>query len=140
MHKNDHNRSIPLKDLLPLLDLPNVEFYALQTEIRPSDQITLSDMPKDQLRLIATPNSTFMQTAARILNLDLVISVDTSLAHLSGALGKDTWILLPVNPDWRWLLDRTDSPWYPTARLFRQRDYGRWSEIIQTVRDHLMDL
>ena len=140
VHKNDHNRSIPLENLQPLLAMPEFEFYILQTEIRPSDMATLSVMPQGQLKSIATPNSTFMQTAARILNLDLVILVDTSLAHLCGALGRDVWILLPVNPDWRWLLDRTDSPWYPSARLFRQREYGQWSEVIQSVRDHLLDL
>ncbi len=75
----------------------------------------------------------FSYTAAVIENLDLVISVDTSLAHLAGALGKPVWVLLPASPDWRWQLDRDDSPWYPSARLFRQRQAGDWREVIGRV-------
>src|ERR1700746_3962756 len=75
----------------------------------------------------------FSDTAAIISNLDLVISVDTSVVHLAGALGKPVWILLPFVPDWRWLLDREDSPWYPAARLFRQATRGDWSRVIEKV-------
>src|SRR6202030_4014001 len=77
----------------------------------------------------------FSDTAALISNLDLVISVDTSVAHLAGALGKPVWVLLTHVPDWRWLLDRDDSPWYPTARLFRQSGTGEWDAVIACVRD-----
>jgi len=76
----------------------------------------------------------FTDTAAAVSNVDLVISVDTSVAHLAGALGKPVWVLLPLCPDWRWLLDRDDSPWYPTARLFRQPDIGDWESVVGRVR------
>jgi ADP-heptose:LPS heptosyltransferase len=82
----------------------------------------------------------FSDTAALISNLDLVISVDTSVAHLAGALGKPVWILLPYAPDWRWLLDREDSPWYPTARLFRQNQARTWDDVITRVHDALHHL
>ena len=83
---------------------------------------------------------TFSDTAAVISKLDLVISVDTSVAHLAGALAKPIWVLLPFVPDWRWLLDREDSPWYPTARLFRQAAPGDWSGVISRVVDGLEKL
>jgi hypothetical protein len=76
---------------------------------------------------------TFADTAALIANLDLVISVDTSVAHLAGALAKPLWLLVPFTPDWRWLLDRDDSPWYPTARLFRQDETRRWDSVMARV-------
>jgi ADP-heptose:LPS heptosyltransferase len=79
-------------------------------------------------------------TAAHISNLDLVITVDTSVAHLAGALGKPVWILLPANAEWRWFLDRDDSPWYPSARLFRQRERGEWAEVLDRVRKELAAL
>jgi ADP-heptose:LPS heptosyltransferase len=72
--------------------------------------------------------------------MDLVISIDTSAAHLSGAMGKPTWVLLPHLPDWRWLLDRSDSPWYPSMRLYRQEDAGVWDSVLQTVTDELGQL
>jgi hypothetical protein len=79
----------------------------------------------------------FSQTAALVANLDLLISVDTSVAHLAGAMGKPVWLLLPYLPDWRWLLDREDSPWYPTMRLFRQTTAGDWAGVIQKVVEQL---
>jgi ADP-heptose:LPS heptosyltransferase len=81
----------------------------------------------------------FSDTAALISHLDLVISVDTAIAHLAGALGKPVWILLTHVPDWRWLLDRDDSPWYPTARLFRQSETRQWDSVIARVRDALLE-
>jgi len=75
----------------------------------------------------------FADTAALIMQLDLVITVDTSVAHLAGALGKEAWILLPFMPDWRWLLDRADSPWYDSVRLFRQPGAGDWGSVLQEV-------
>ena len=81
----------------------------------------------------------FSETAALIANLDLVICVDTSVAHLAGALAKPVWMLLPFTPDWRWLLDRLDSPWYPTARLFRQDDTRAWDNVIARVHEALRD-
>ena len=82
----------------------------------------------------------FSDTASLIENLDLVISVDTSVAHLAGALGKQVWTLLPFRPDWRWLLDRSDSPWYPTMRLFRQSSIGDWSDVIVSIKDALKSI
>jgi ADP-heptose:LPS heptosyltransferase len=81
----------------------------------------------------------FSDTAALISNLDLVISVDTSIAHLAGALAKPVWVLLPFVPDWRWLLDRDDSPWYPTARLFRQDGTRSWENVIARIHAALQD-
>ena len=81
----------------------------------------------------------FSDTAALIANLDLIISVDTSVAHLAGAMARPVWILLPFIPDWRWLLDRDDSPWYPTARLFRQDDTRKWDNVIARVHAALHD-
>ena len=82
---------------------------------------------------------TFADTAALMSNLDLIISVDTSTVHLAGALAKPVWVLLPFLPDWRWLLDREDSPWYPTARLFRQDDTREWDNVIKRVHAALHD-
>jgi ADP-heptose:LPS heptosyltransferase len=82
----------------------------------------------------------FQDTAAIMMSLDLVISCDTSIVHLAGALGKPVWVLLAFNPDWRWLLDRSDSPWYPTARLFRQTTGGKWSTVIDDVCAELVKL
>jgi hypothetical protein len=129
-HGNDTNRSIPLRSLLQLLDV-KAGFVSLQKDVRPDDATVLkyrSDLVRfgDELK-------TFSDTAAVISKLDLVISVDTSVAHLAGALAKPVWILLPFVPDWRWLLDREDSPWYPTARLFRQTNPGDWSGVVSRV-------
>jgi ADP-heptose:LPS heptosyltransferase len=80
----------------------------------------------------------FTDTAALIATLDLVITVDTAVAHLAGALGKPVWVLLPANSDWRWLENRSDSPWYPTARLFRQTTLGDWAPVVASVRESLL--
>ena len=82
----------------------------------------------------------FSDTAALIQNLDLIISVDTAVAHLAGALGKPVWTLLPFVPDWRWMLEREDSPWYPTMRLFRQPSPGDWESVIVRIKEALKEL
>jgi hypothetical protein len=134
-HARDLERSMRLRDLLPpLLDI-DASFVSLQKEVRAADAETL--MGCDMLRFDRELGD-FADTAALITQLDLVISVDTSVAHLAGALGKPVWILLTHAPDWRWLLDRDDSPWYPSARLFRQRESREWGSVIMRLRDALL--
>jgi tetratricopeptide (TPR) repeat protein len=129
-HTNDHNRSIPLRALVPLL-AADATFVSLQKEAKPEDQALLRESGIIDLTSDLTD---FAETAALVSGLDLVISVDTSAAHLAAALGRPTWILLPYLPDYRWLLDRDDSPWYPSVRLFRQGARRDWAEVIENVR------
>ena len=124
-----------LCDLLPLLDV-DATFVSLQKEVRSGDAETLTSCNVLQF---GQELGDFSDTAALISQLDLVISVDTSVAHLAGALGKPVWILLAHAPDWRWLLERDDSPWYPTARLFRQREIHEWSSVTTRVREALLE-
>ena len=129
-HKNDRNRSIPLELYIRLAEGP-FEFVCLQKEIRERDKPVLEQRP--DIRTFCDELTDFADTAALVQNMDLVIAVDTSLAHLAGALGRPLWVLLPYVPDWRWLLDRDDSPWYPTARLFRQPGVGDWHSVVEQV-------
>ncbi len=121
-------RSIALAEFATLLHA-DCDFYCLQTDIADADAQTLATLP--QLNKVA---GDFATTAALCMQLDLVISVDTSIAHLAGALGVPVWILLQASPDWRWLLSRTDTPWYPSARLYRQHRQGDWSGLLADVR------
>ena len=130
-HKNDHNRSLLLQDILPYLPT-QFEYISLQKEVRKVDRLTLESHP--HILSFASHLNDFLDTAALIDNLDLVISVDTSVAHLSAALGKETWVLLPHLPDWRWLLDREDSPWYPSMKLYRQPTIGDWNSVLDKVK------
>lgn len=125
----DKSRSIPADVFRALTELP-FEFHLLQKEVRETDMEALGSM---QIRRHEAELEDFSDTAALIENLDLVISVDTSVAHMAGAIGKPLWLITPLAPDWRWLLERTDSPWYPTARLFRQRQKGNWTEVLQDI-------
>jgi tetratricopeptide (TPR) repeat protein len=125
--ENDHNRSIPLAALAPLFDAP-LECFSLQKELRSSDAECLAGWP--HLKHFGALLHDFSDTAALIQQLDLVITVDTAVAHLAATLGKPTWIILPRVPDWRWLMARDDSPWYPSARLFRQSESGNWAKLI----------
>ncbi len=134
LHQNDHNRSMPLRMLSRIVDA-EATFVSLQKEPRPADKATLLERP-DIIDLTADFHD-FSETAALIRCLDLVISVDTSVAHLSAALGCPTWILLPYTPDYRWLLDRDDSPWYPTVKLFRQGESCDYGEVLDRVRAEL---
>ena len=120
-HQKDRARSIPLTALAPLADVPGVRFYSLRVG-GSADGFPLTDWTAEL--------HDFADTAGLVAGLDLVITVDTSVAHLAGALGKPTWVLIAFAPDWRWLLDRDDSPWYPTVRLFRQPAPGDWAEPI----------
>jgi tetratricopeptide (TPR) repeat protein len=133
---NDHNRSIALHALLPLLDA-KATFVSLQKDVRPDDAEVLKE--RSDILQFGAAIKDFADTAALVSRLDLVISVDTGVAHLAGALARPVWVLLPFIPDWRWLLDRNDSPWYPTARLFRQDDRREWDGVIQRVQDALRD-
>lgn len=136
-HKNDANRSLALADLLTALP-DGLELVVLQKDIRPADRAVLDAHP--EIRLFAGELGDFADTAALCEEMDLVISVDTSIAHLAGALGRPLWLLLPYVPDWRWLMERSDSPWYPTARLFRQPVVGDWQTVLADLRRHLQDI
>lgn len=129
-HKHDCTRSIPLRALEPLLKVPGVRLFAMQKELRPGDEETLAALGVVNL---AAELGGFAKDAGALAHLDLTIAVDTSAAHLAGALGSPVWVMLAYMPDWRWLLDRDDSPWYPTARLFRQQRYGDWAGVIESV-------
>ncbi|MHC4431240.1 MAG: tetratricopeptide repeat protein [Planctomycetota bacterium] len=137
-HGNDHNRSCRLELFAPLASIDGVKLYALQkgeaaTEVgRLSQAVTIHNLSQDL--------DDFGDTAAAVENLDLVISVDTAAAHLAGAMGKPTWVLLPFAPDWRWMLERTDSPWYPTMRLLRQEEWGDWTCVFQEMTEQLRTL
>jgi len=135
-HRDDHNRSIGLRFLSPLLDI-GATFVSLQKDVRDADTAVLRE--REDILHFGDALKDFCDTAALISNLDLVISVDTSVAHLAGALGKPVWVLLTYVPDWRWLLERDDSPWYPTARLFRQNDARTWDDVIARVREALLE-
>ena len=133
-HGDDQNRSLALRALSPLLDL-DATFVSLQKDPRPEDQACLRERPG--IVDLTADLTDFAETAALVSCLDLVVTVDTSMAHLAGALACPTWILLPYSPDYRWLLDRDDSPWYPTARLFRQDESRDYRSVIDRVRNEL---
>ena len=133
-HMNDRNRSMPLSLLSAILDVDAL-FVSLQKNPRPGDAEILRER-KDVVDHTAELTD-FAETAALVSCLDLVITVDTSVAHLAGALGCPTWVLLPYMPDWRWLLGREDSPWYPTVRLFRQTETREYGSVIERVRTEL---
>jgi ADP-heptose:LPS heptosyltransferase len=101
-------------------------------------QLQEQGMLTDRVTNLGPAIEDMADTAALIANLDLVIAVDTSVAHLAGALGKPVWLLLPLSPDWRWLLDREDSPWYPGMRLFRQERLGDWQPVVERVQRALV--
>jgi hypothetical protein len=128
-HHEDFFRSIPFERLAPLIGVLGCTFYSLQKPI-PAETVPQVCKPLIDLTSLLTD---FDETAAFVANLDLVIGCDSAPAHLAAALGKPTWLALPAAPDWRWLLDRNDSPWYPTIQLFRQRQLGDWSETVDRI-------
>jgi hypothetical protein len=134
VHKNNHNRTIALERFQFLLSASGVEFVSLQQDICAEDAALLAQYG-NVVSLGGLRN--FADTAAVISHLDLVVSVDTAVVHVAGALGAPVWVLLPFSPDFRWLLEREDSPWYPTARLFRQPRHGDWDSTLMRVRDEL---
>jgi hypothetical protein len=126
---NDRNRSLSLEALAPLADCQNVAFYNLQSGPASADagrgRFTFMNPPPQFVD--------FADSAGLIANLDLIITVDTAMAHLAGAIAAPVWTLVPFAPDWRWLLDRQDSPWYPTMRLFRQPEIGNWKAVVRQL-------
>ncbi|MBN3814842.1 tetratricopeptide repeat-containing glycosyltransferase family protein, partial [Paraburkholderia sp. Ac-20347] len=136
---NDRNRSVPLAALREWFALAHLSWFSLQKGETARAQLSaLVDPPSNTvIHDFSDDLHDFADTAALIMNLDLVIAVDTSVAHLAGALGKPVWVLVPANGEWRWLEHRADSPWYPTARLFRQREVGDWRGAIDEVREAL---
>ncbi|MYM75697.1 tetratricopeptide repeat protein [Duganella sp. FT134W] len=132
-HGNDHNRSLPLSALAPLFS-DDYEFICLQKEIRPSDQALLDTLP---VRQVSHLLHDFGDTAALCDLMDLVITVDTSVAHLAGALGKPLWVMLPTPFEWRWLEQGRTNPWYPSATVFRQQRSGAWDPVVAEVSDAL---
>lgn len=132
-HGNDANRSVRLDRIFPMLETGDV-WVSLQKEVRDADRAALQ---ASGLVDVSTELDDFADTAALISTLDLVIAVDTSVAHLAAALGKPTWVMVPFAPDFRWLLDREDTPWYPKMRLFRQRRAGDWDGVIARIGEAL---
>ena len=133
-HPNDLNRSVPLEKLAPLAGFPGVRFFSLQVGSKADLTPVLAATD------LTTAIGDYADTAALASHLDLVLSVDTSAAHLCGALGLPVWLLVPFVPDWRWLTDREDSPWYPTMRLFRQDSPGDWEGVLHRVLQALGEL
>lgn len=131
-HRNNHNRSIPLEMLGPVLATSGVSFCSLQVgpATREIDGLPPALRPTD----LGSALRDFTDTARQVERMDLVITVDTSVAHLAGALGKSVWVLVPFVPDWRWLRHRDDSPWYPTLRLFRQPALKQWAPVIHNIK------
>jgi hypothetical protein len=129
-HANDRNRSLPLEKLAPFFGHEGARFVSLQRDLRPGDAERLAAAPVLNL---GPELKDFDDTAAVLAQCDLVISVDTSVAHLAGALGRPLWVLLPFSADWRWTAHRERSPWYPSARLFRQPRQGDWESVVTAV-------
>jgi tetratricopeptide (TPR) repeat protein len=137
-HNNDANRSIALARLAAIFEHPRLQCFSLQSEVRDADGEVLAGLPN--LVHLGGGFRDFADTAAVISLLDVVVSVDTAVAHLAGALGTPVTVLLPYAADFRWMRDRDDTPWYRTARLFRQRAFGDWDSVIGRVRDQLRQL
>ena len=137
MHLNDYNRSVALERFAKLFSVSGLDFISLQKEVSDAQREILRENGVLQL---GSQFLDFADTAAVVAMLDLVVAVDTSVAHLAGAMGKPVALLLPFGPDWRWLLDRSDSPWYPTMRIFRQKSPGDWEELFDRLGKELFDI
>ncbi len=133
----NRTRDVPLEALLSLAEL-NIEIISLQKEIPGEDRKVLESQPR--FRCMGETLTDFADTAALIENLDIIISADTAVAHLAGALGKTVWIMLRRSGEWRWLMERSDSPWYPTARIFRQKVHGDWVGVVRDITRQLQVL
>ena len=128
----DERRSCPLADLAPLLDVPGVQWFGLQVGPAAAQLADVRGVVD-----LSPELADFAETAAAVDQLDLVVTVDTAVAHVAGARGRPTWVLVPFSPDWRWMLDRKDSPWYPTVRLFRQPRRNAWGPVVERMTDEL---
>ncbi len=137
----DSQRSVPLEHFVPLSNCPGVRLYSLQ-KYHGCDQLALlaERLPIVDLGPSLDLDAAFVDTAAVMVTLDLVVTSDSAMAHLAGALGVKVWVALPNVPDWRWLLDRDDSPWYPTMRLFRQSQPGDWPGVFERIAHELNEL
>jgi hypothetical protein len=133
-HHNDRNRSCPLALMKSLTELDGYSWFSLQHGPAAGQ---LSSLEGSRIVDLAGDLPAYADTAAALFALDLVVTVDTSVAHLAGAVGRPAWVLIPCAPDWRWLRDRSDSPWYPTLRLFRQKSAGDWPAVIDDLQDAL---
>ena len=131
VHVNDANRSCSLNQFGWLTGMPETSVYSLQKEISEKEQQALQEMG---IVSLGHDFDDFADTAAVMDCLDLIISVDTSVVHLAGAMGKRVWVLVPFDPDWRWMLGMSKSPWYPTATLFRQEKPGDWCSVMEIIR------
>jgi Flp pilus assembly protein TadD len=134
-HADDRNRSIPLDLLAPLLNRTDITCHVIQFDIRDADRRTMIDFPN--LSDHSATLTDFAQTAGLLASMDMIVTVDTAVAHLAGALNMSTWVMLAHSADWRWMRDRDDSPWYPSLRLFRQAQRGDWHNVIAQVGDNL---
>jgi tetratricopeptide (TPR) repeat protein len=134
-HTKDRYRSIPLRLLEGLFGMEGVHFFSLQMGPEAAQLAAMESSVTDLTQAIGD----MADTAALMMHLDLVVAVDTSVAHLAGALGKKVWVMLPVAPDWRWMLGRSDSPWYPSMRLFRQTRFEDWQTVLDEVRSALVE-
>nr|WP_279331591.1 MULTISPECIES: tetratricopeptide repeat protein [unclassified Desertifilum] len=132
-----YQRSCPLSEFFPLFELADIQFYSLQRDLSDLDFLALQDYPR--IVDLGDRILDFAATAEIISQLDLIITVDTAIAHLAGAMGKPVWVILPYTPDWRWMFDRTDSPWYPTMHLFRQPQPGDWKSVLVAVKNTLIE-
>ena len=135
-HANDRNRSVDLKLLEPLLALDGVSFLSIQRELRGNDAELLAR--HGNISYLGNELADMADTAAVAALADLTISVDTSVVHLAGSLGRPVWVMLPFAPDWRWTLSGEHCPWYPQARLFRQSALGDWPSTIAMLRAALV--
>jgi tetratricopeptide (TPR) repeat protein len=134
INKNDKNRSIPLEYIANVLPR-GAEYFLIQKDLRGEDGLFLEN--RSDIKFVGDAIETFLDTAAICMSMDLVISVDTSVAHLSGALHRPTWILLPFDPDWRWGLKTEQTPWYPSAKLYRQPARKDWAGALKRVSEDL---
>ena len=132
--KDDKVRSMRLANLSPLTELARL--FVIQIDVSAEDR-EFAAQSRGAIRLLDDRIEDFDDSAAIAENMDLIVTIDTSVAHLAGALARPVWIMLPWTPTWRWMVDRDDSPWYPTARLFRQSRMGEWDAVVERVHEEL---